>query len=322
MSWGRVIGAACASAAVLGVAAVAVGMSRAQPAPDARPTTLPSRSVGYPQYAAPLPPGPALGTTPAAGSSSPAGIPAATSSAAASSPAASTRPAASAATSPRPSPARTTSAPPPPRTSSAPAKAPVRGVALPLRFTTGNATRVITVTASSSSSTTAWLQAWTKAPGGGWLKYGSGTTAHVGSDGLTWSPSESKSATPVGSFTLTQAFGYYANPGTGLSYFQTTPADWWISTAGAQYNTHQRCSSCGYGPPDEQLYYETPYYNYAVVINTPSGAAAYPHGSAFFLHVTDGNPTAGCVAIAQSRLVPLMRWLTPGAHPRILIGVV
>jgi L,D-peptidoglycan transpeptidase YkuD (ErfK/YbiS/YcfS/YnhG family) len=44
-------------------------------------------------------------------------------------------------------------------------------------------------------------------------------------------------------------------------------------------------------------------------------------GSAFFLHVTDGAPTAGCVAIPASRLVPLMRWLTPGTHPRILIGL-
>ena len=89
-------------------------------------------------------------------------------------------------------------------------------------------------------------------------------------------------------------------------------------------NTHQRCSSgCAFtrGAPNEHLYYETPYYNYAVVINTPSGAAAYPHGSAYFLHVTDGYATAGCVAISQTKLVSLMRWLTPGAHPRILIGI-
>ena len=44
-------------------------------------------------------------------------------------------------------------------------------------------------------------------------------------------------------------------------------------------------------------------------------------GSAFFLHVTDGEPTAGCVAIPQADLVSIMTWLTPAAHPRILIGV-
>jgi L,D-peptidoglycan transpeptidase YkuD (ErfK/YbiS/YcfS/YnhG family) len=180
------------------------------------------------------------------------------------------------------------------------------------------------VTAHSTGSTTATLQGWTKAAGGGWFKYGSAVTAHVGSDGLTTSPSEFRSATPIGSFTLTRAFGRNADPGTALSYFRTTPADWWISQSGPLYNTHQRCSSgCAFtrGSPNEHLYYETPYYNYAVVINTPSGAAAYPHGSAFFLHVTDGAATAGCVAISQSKLVTLMRWLTPSAHPRILIGV-
>jgi L,D-peptidoglycan transpeptidase YkuD (ErfK/YbiS/YcfS/YnhG family) len=37
--------------------------------------------------------------------------------------------------------------------------------------------------------------------------------------------------------------------------------------------------------------------------------------------VTDGAPTAGCVAIPQDNLTALMQWLTPSTHPRILIGV-
>jgi L,D-peptidoglycan transpeptidase YkuD (ErfK/YbiS/YcfS/YnhG family) len=201
-----------------------------------------------------------------------------------------------------------------------------RGHRLPLRKRTGRATRVITVVASSTSSTTARLQAWRKAPGGGWLRVGRPALAHVGSDGLSTSPSEYKSATPIGSFTLTQAFGYYANPGTRLHYFQTTPADWWISQAGPLYNTHRRCwSNCRFrqGSPNEHLHYETPFYNYAVVIdyNTRNtGHVRQGAGSAFFLHVTDGNPTAGCVAIPQPKLVRIMRWLRPRAHPRILIG--
>ncbi len=153
-------------------------------------------------------------------------------------------------------------------------------------------------------------------------------TAHVGADGLSTSPSEYRSATPIGSFTLTQAFGYYSDPGTALPYVHTTPSDWWISQPGSLYNTHQRCvSGCAFtrGNPNEHLYYETPYYNYAVVIdyntrNAPGGVRQGA-GSAFFLHVTDGYATAGCVAIPQTKLVSLMRWLTPSAHPRILIGV-
>jgi L,D-peptidoglycan transpeptidase YkuD (ErfK/YbiS/YcfS/YnhG family) len=206
----------------------------------------------------------------------------------------------------------------------------VRGRRLPLRFRTWKATRVITVTASSTSSTTARLQAWAKAPGGGWLRYGRSVIAHVGADGLSSHPSESRSATPIGSFTLTQAFGRRVNPGTGLRYFRTRPSDWWISQAGPLYNTHQRCSSnCAFnlGSPNEHLYYETPYYNYAVVIdyntrNSPTGVVQGA-GSAFFLHVYPAGTgaTAGCVAIPQWKLVRLMRWLKPTAHPRILIGV-
>jgi L,D-peptidoglycan transpeptidase YkuD (ErfK/YbiS/YcfS/YnhG family) len=189
---------------------------------------------------------------------------------------------------------------------------------------------VITVVAASTSSTTARLQAWRKAPGGGWLRHGRAVVAHVGADGLSRQPSEYKSATPIGTFTLTLAFGRYANPGTALRYIHTRPSDWWISQAGPLYNTHQRCSSnCAFtlGSPNEHLYYETPYYNYAVVIdyntrNSPTGVVQGA-GSAFFLHVHPAGTgaTAGCVAIPQWRLVRLLRWLTPTAHPRILIGV-
>jgi L,D-peptidoglycan transpeptidase YkuD (ErfK/YbiS/YcfS/YnhG family) len=188
---------------------------------------------------------------------------------------------------------------------------------------------VITVTARSHGSTVATLQAWSKAAGGGWRKYGSAVTAHVGSQGLSSHPSESRSATPIGSFTLTQAFGYRADPGTALPYLRTGPDDWWISQAGRLYNTHQRCAAnCAFrrGSPNENLYRTRPYYEYGVVIdyntrNAPGGVRQGA-GSAFFLHVTDGAPTAGCVAVPEAKLVSLMRWLTPAAHPRILIGVV
>ncbi|MGN6607198.1 MAG: L,D-transpeptidase family protein [Jatrophihabitans sp.] len=203
------------------------------------------------------------------------------------------------------------------------ATAAVTGTRLPVHRRTFDATQVITVVARSSSSTTATLQAWRKAPGGGWIKRGPAILAHVGAAGIGV-PSEFRSNTPAGTFTITQTFGYRPNPGIRLRWFRSTPADWWISQAGPLYNTHQRCSSgCHFnlGSPNEHLYYERPYYAYAAVINTPSGAGAYPRGSAFFLHVTDGTPTAGCVAIPQAPLVDLLKWLNPAAHPRILLGV-
>ncbi len=203
---------------------------------------------------------------------------------------------------------------------------PVRGHNLPLGYSTGSASRVLTVVASSTSRTTAHLQRWRKGAGGGWWRVGPLVTAHLGSQGMTRYPSESMSATPMGSFTLTRAFGRYADPGTALPYTHTTPADWWISQSGALYNTLQHCSAnCPFtrGSPNEHLYYTTPYYNYAVVIdyNTRNaGPVRQGAGSAFFLHVSVGSSTAGCIAIPSSSLQMIMRWLTPGTHPRILVG--
>src|SRR5664279_1609167 len=98
-------------------------------------------------------------------------------------------------------------APRPPTPKSTP---PPVSAGLPLAYQTGTATRVITVVATSTGSTTATLQAWQKA-GTGWTRRGGGIAAHVGSAGLTTHPSESTSATPIGSFTLSQAFGHDPN---------------------------------------------------------------------------------------------------------------
>lgn len=194
--------------------------------------------------------------------------------------------------------------------------------ALPLRYSTGNARQVITVTARSTTSTGAILQAWQRA-GDGWRPSGPAVSAWLGAAGFSRPASEGSTATPQGSFSLTQAFGRDANPGTALPYTQTSSSDWWISQPGPLYNTMQHCSSgCAFaqGSPNEHLYYEIPYYNYAVVINYNRSPVVQGNGSAFFLHVAVGAPTQGCVSIDRDQLVRLLRWLKPSAHPRILLG--
>jgi L,D-peptidoglycan transpeptidase YkuD (ErfK/YbiS/YcfS/YnhG family) len=200
------------------------------------------------------------------------------------------------------------------------------GTALPLALPTGPATEVITVVAASTTQTTATLQAWRKGPQG-WTRVGPAVPAELGNAGMTEQPSEANSATPMGSFTLTQAFGRDTNPGTALPYLQTDPDDWWISQPGPLYNTHQRCAAdCAFtqGAPNEHLYYETPFYDYAVVIDyntSNAGPVVQGAGSAFFLHVSVGVPTAGCVSIDPTDLVRVLQWLRPADHPRILIGL-
>ena len=208
-----------------------------------------------------------------------------------------------------------------------PRPSPPSAAQLPLGYSTGSATQIITVTTSVASNTHATLQSWTR-QGSGWQRIGPSVAANLGTDGMTARPSETLSATPEGSYTLTQAFGREADPGTALPYRQTTPADWWISQSGPLYNTLQHCAAqCAFtlGEPNEHLYDMTPFYNFAVVIdyntaNSPTGVRQGA-GSAFFLHVSDGAPTAGCVSIPSDQLVRIMRWLRPAAHPRILIGI-
>lgn len=362
MTLGRAVASVTASLAVAGCAVVAVGMTRsdashrvadaARPAaPTARPAFVPATgdSTAAPSVTASptaSPTGSAV-THPAATSA--ASIPvtravttaaavASTASISASAPprtsaAPSTTTAVQRAVTHAPVARTTTTRPAAVHTTTAAthpaARTVAKGATLPLGFGTGNARKVITVVAASRHSTTATLQAWSKVKGG-WARHGSSVHAHVGTDGLTKHASESRSATPIGSFTLTRAFGHDSNPGTSLPYSHTTPSYWWISQPGKLYNTLQVCSSgCAFnqGNPNEHLYYETPYYDYAVVIdyntrNAPGGVHQGA-GSAFFLHVHPSGTggTAGCVDIPVAKLVKIMRWLTPQSHARILIGV-
>ena len=55
------------------------------------------------------------------------------------------------------------------------------------------------------------------------------------------------------------------------------------------------------GAASENLYYSGSVYDY--VVNMNYNMARVPGaGSAFFLHVTEGHPTQGCVSIASSQL--------------------
>jgi L,D-peptidoglycan transpeptidase YkuD (ErfK/YbiS/YcfS/YnhG family) len=193
---------------------------------------------------------------------------------------------------------------------------------LPLPVATGATTQVITVVASSPTATTAQLTAWVPGPQG-WVRALGPITAYVGSGGIG-AAGETSTRTPAGTYTLTEAFGRKAAPGTRLPYRGVDHHDWWVSDVDSDlYNQHTRCAagSCPFDESaGENLFDAGAVYDYAVVIDynregTPGA------GSAFFLHVTNDRPTAGCVAIARTQLVSLMRWLDPARLPLIVMGV-
>ena len=216
----------------------------------------------------------------------------------------------------RPAPAAGPSAAPvPPAPEPTPAPALVESP-LPLDYG-GGAGQVVTVAAPSWGATTATVTAWNRNDDGSWSAAVGPVPARIGSQGIGQA-SESLSRTPAGVYSLTQAFGRQGNPGTALPYFQTGPSDWWDENPDSPtYNQHV-VQDGSPGGASENLYTSGSVYDYAILIdyNTAGVPGA---GSAFFLHVTNGAATAGCVAIDAGSLVAILQWIGPGAV--IVLGV-
>lgn len=149
----------------------------------------------------------------------------------------------------------------------------------------------------------------------GWQAVGTGIPVLVGSAGMAPRARDGVPATPMGVYSLDFAFGTEPSPGGGLQYFQTTPDYWW-SADGPTYNTMQVCeeSEC---PFDTSLASGTenlfiPAYAHAVVMGVNKERIP-GDGGAFFVHTSNGSPTAGCVALDDATLTKIISWLQPGA---------
>ena len=176
----------------------------------------------------------------------------------------------------------------------------------------GNASQVLSVVGTGGS--TAKMDVWQRGPGG-WQPVGTGIAVRIGANGMAPQASDGNMATPMGVYTLDFAFGTQPDPGGGLTYVQTTPDYWW-SSDGPTYNTMQVCkkADCPFNTSPasgtENLY--IPAYAHAIVMGVNKERVP-GKGAAFFVHTTDGGPTAGCVALDDAVLVKIIQWLQPGA---------
>jgi L,D-peptidoglycan transpeptidase YkuD (ErfK/YbiS/YcfS/YnhG family) len=180
--------------------------------------------------------------------------------------------------------------------------------------------QVITVEARTASSTTASLTLWQRDAYGVYQRRWGPATAYVGELGVG-TTRDNVARTPAGVFGLTQAFGNRANNGTKMPYFLANRADWWNGEASSPYYNQHVHQAKSPGPASENLYDAGFVYSHAVVINYNMHPVVKGAGSAFFLHVSNGQPTAGCVSIGSAHLDDIMRWLDPAQHPVISIGV-
>jgi L,D-peptidoglycan transpeptidase YkuD (ErfK/YbiS/YcfS/YnhG family) len=188
--------------------------------------------------------------------------------------------------------------------------------------------QVVTVSASSATSTYATVEAWARQPDGRYKRVAYFPNARIGASGMGVT-SEGLSRTPTGRYRLTQPFGIKPNPGVATSYFQVDGNDVWTGSTGSVINQHRRCAAgacpASYGAI-ERLSRFPGSYDYGVFIGynapPPYGYGAIRgKGSAFFLHVKNSAPTAGCVAVSASEMVWLLRWFRSSASPIIAIGV-
>jgi L,D-peptidoglycan transpeptidase YkuD (ErfK/YbiS/YcfS/YnhG family) len=147
----------------------------------------------------------------------------------------------------------------------------------------------------------------------------------IGYDGLTdGAPrAQGDGTTPTGTYTMTEAFGIGASPGTALPYRRVAVGDFWVEdNNSAFYNTYRNESQGGFDTtlplcdPDgsERLLDFPGHYDYVIVVDfnrAPDVRKPY-RGAGIFLHVRGNGATAGCVAVSSSEMVTMLRAIRPG----------
>ena len=183
-----------------------------------------------------------------------------------------------------------------------------------------DADQVIAVTAGGYGTSYATLRGW-RHTAQGWKRTWGPWPARIGYNGFAprGDKREGDGRTPTGSYHFQFMFGVNSNPGVRFHYRRALSTSYWDDDSqSANYNrwVDSRYDATGRNPEPMHV---SPAYNYGAVIGynlsrTPG------KGSAIFLHVSHDSATAGCVSIAQSRVVKLLRWLRPARHPRIIMG--
>ncbi|GIF51012.1 hypothetical protein Afe04nite_55510 [Asanoa ferruginea] len=191
-----------------------------------------------------------------------------------------------------------------------------------LRTLPSTTKQVIVVKANGYGTSTGTLQAFAK-QGNTWKPAFAAMPARLGTKGFKDSKVEGDLTTPTGVYSFGGTmYGIAANPGVKFGYHRLVENDWWNENpATAGYNSFFHGANPG--GASEALWTVNPQYRYFAVINynTPVKKATPPRGSGIFLHVmVPGHSTAGCVSLAESDLVKVLRWLDPAAKPRIVMA--
>jgi L,D-peptidoglycan transpeptidase YkuD (ErfK/YbiS/YcfS/YnhG family) len=180
--------------------------------------------------------------------------------------------------------------------------------------------QVVVVSAPTRTATVGTLEGWAWRDGR-WRRVLGPFRAYLGASGIG-AASEYIDRTPRGVYALTEAFGWAADPGTRLPYRKVGWSAWWVSdVTSPHYNTMQFCrpGTCSFGAAEHLRAISL--YAHAIVIDYNRDPVVPGAGSAFFIHASAGEATQGCVAIDESALVAVLRWLRPSSRPVVSIAV-
>lgn len=134
--------------------------------------------------------------------------------------------------------------------------------------------------------------------------------------------SEGDSKTPLGSWTIGEAYGIKEDPGSLLPYTQITDDMYWCATGsnGTKYNTliyRSDDPDNDYSEDEHLIDYEIAY---AYLLDLGYNAPCAPYaGNAIFLHCwrNADYPTGGCVAVSEESMIKILQTVTPGSSVTI-----
>ena len=217
----------------------------------------------------------------------------------------------------------TTAAPAPAATTTTASPAPAPAAADPALAQAGSAGQAVVVTADRYGATTATLTAYERDGAGAWRRAFGPWPARVGTRGLA-PPGEKREGdgrTPSGVYGFDFFFGVAPDPGVRFPYRRVTSKSivWDDDPASPLYNTWVDLDLKQAGAEPEPMYVSPAYDHGAVIAYNTARTPGL--GSAIFLPVSTGGPTAGCVSLPAGQLVEVLRWLDPARGPRVVLGV-
>lgn len=185
----------------------------------------------------------------------------------------------------------------------------------------GTSQQLVVVQAGGYGTSYATATMWRKTSSG-WRRIYGPWNVRIGRNGFAppGQKREGDGRTPTGSYPFSFFFGVRGKP-TGIRYEwkHAYSYDFWDDdSSSSRYNewVDTRYASAGRAPEPLD---NAPVYNYAAVI--AYNTARKPDlGSAIFFHVSKGTSTAGCVAMPQTELLTVLRWLSPAMGARIIMG--